>query len=302
MPSVPTPLTVSRQEALREVITRLRAAGIDTPALDARGLLMHAAGLTTTQLYAWPDEPLSADSLARLALATDRRLAGEPLARILGEWEFWGLSFALAPSTLVPRPDTEVLIDAALVEHARIAAIKPDSGFRFLDLGTGSGCIAVALMHELRQKNAGRNVEGVAVDLSREAAATARENARRHNVADALHFVVGEWANALPACGFDLIVSNPPYIESDAIAGLDIEVREHDPHLALDGGADGLDAYRMIFADAPRLLRDKGAVIVEFGMGQATAVAGIARAHGFLPARPLPDLSGTERVIVATFP
>ncbi|MGV6871173.1 peptide chain release factor N(5)-glutamine methyltransferase [Pseudochelatococcus sp. B33] len=292
---------ISRQDALRDLTARLAMAGIDTPALDARVLLMHAARLSATDLYAWPDEALPPDALERLAAAAARRLAREPLARILGEREFWGLPFALAPATLVPRPETELIVEAAIAEHARIAATRPGEAFRFLDLGTGSGCIAVALMHELRRTGKAGDARGVAVDLSPEAAATARRNADRNGVGDGLSCVVGSWGAALAGRGFDVILSNPPYIESAAIAGLDAEVREHDPCLALDGGADGLDAYRAIFAEAPRLLRADGAVIVEFGRGQAPTVAGIAAAHGFSVAVPVADLAGTERVIVATF-
>lgn len=293
---------VSRQQALRTLTEQLGGAGIDTPGLDARVLLRHAAGLTATDLYAWPDEPVSPEALTRLAALADRRIAREPLARILGEREFWGLPFALAPATLVPRPDTEVLIEAAIAQHARISAARPEDRFRFADLGTGSGCIAVAFMHEARRRAGDLDIRGVGVDISPEAAATADRNARRNGVGECLSFVVGAWGTALPARMFDIILSNPPYIESATIADLDPEVREHDPWLALDGGPDGLDAYRAIFFDAPRLLRPGGAVIVEFGIGQGAAVAGIAAACGLSPAEPMRDIAGTERVIVATLP
>lgn len=291
---------VSRQQALKELTARLRAAGIESAALDARVMLMQAAALSATDLYAWPDAPLAPEAGARLAAMAARRIAREPLARILGTREFWGLPFALAPATLVPRPDTEVLVEAAIAMHATRAAARPGRGFRFVDLGTGSGCIAVAVMHELRRLGRHADALGVAVDLSPEAAATARANAAVNGVDDRLTFLAGSWGAALAEQGFDMILSNPPYIETGVIAGLDAEVRHHDPHLALDGGADGLDAYRAIFADAPRLLRKPGAVIVEFGAGQAAPVAAIAAAHGFAVARVIPDLGGIERVIVAT--
>lgn len=278
----------SRKQALQELTLRLRQAGLDSPALDARLLLMAAAGIDAAALYAWPDLPLSEKEHGRLEEMARRRLAREPVAHILGEWEFWGLPFALSCATLVPRPETELLMEAALARHTRFAA-----GFTFLDLGTGSGCIAVALAHEWPQ------ARGVAVDRSVEALSMARRNAVRNGVEQRLSFVAGSWGDALRG-PFDLIVSNPPYIESAAIAGLDMEVRAFDPILALDGGSDGLAPYRAIFSDAGRLLRPGGAVIVEFGQGQAPAVARIAEAGGLQAQAPLRDLAGIERVIVAT--
>lgn len=292
---------LSRQEILREVSERLRAAGIDTPALDARVILMHATGLSTAELYAWPDKPVPSEALAQIDAMAVRRAAREPLARILGEREFWGLPFLLAPATLVPRPDTEILVEAALAEHARITASRPGEALRFLDLGTGSGCIAVAFLHELHQLGKDDNTHGVAVDISCDAATMARRNAALNSVDDRLSLAVGSWGAALGESRFDIILSNPPYIESAVIADLDTEVRVHDPRRALDGGTDGLDAYREIFADAPRLLRPGGAVIVEFGQGQAPAVAAIAAQNGFSVAPAIADLAGTDRVIVATY-
>ncbi len=292
---------LSRQEILRGVTSRLRAAGIDKPALDARVMLMHATGLSTADLYAWPDKPVPPEALARIDAMAARRAAREPLARILGEREFWGLPFILAPATLVPRPDTEVLVEAALAEHARIADARPGETLRFLDLGTGSGCIAIAFLHELQQTKKDVYINGLAVDISSDAATAARRNADMLGVGNLLSFAVGSWGAGLAASRFDIILSNPPYIESGVIAELEIEVRVHDPHLALDGGTDGLDAYREIFADAPRLLRPGAAVIVEFGQGQAPAVAAIAAQNGFSVARTIADLAGTDRVIVATY-
>lgn len=295
----------SRADALRHLTERLRAAGVESPALDARVLLMYAADLSATDIYAWPDKALPPDAAQKLAELGERRAAREPLARILGEREFWGLPFMLAPATLVPRPDTEILLETALAETARIVAEQPGGLFRFADLGTGSGCIAVAFMHELCKISREYDAYGIAVDLSHEAASMARRNAIRTGVDDRLGFITGSWSEALADESLDLILSNPPYIESAAIATLDAEVRDHDPRLALDGGCDGLAPYRAIYADARRLLRSGGAVVVEYGIAlsgasQAEAIAAIALANGLSPGRPIPDLAGVERVIVAT--
>lgn len=295
----------SRADALRHLTEKLRAAGVETPALDARVLLMHVADLSATDIYAWPDNPLLQEAAQKLSALGERRAAREPLARILGEREFWGLPFTLAPATLVPRPDTEILVETALTETARMDAECPRALLRFADLGTGSGCIAVAFMHELYKIGRGNDAYGIAVDLSPEAASTARGNAKRNSVDDRLGFITGSWSEALADKSLDLILSNPPYIESIAITALDAEVRDHDPRLALDGGTDGLAPYRAIFADARRLLRPGGAVIVEYGIdlsgiSQAEAIAHIALANGLSPGRPVSDLGGIQRVIVAT--
>ncbi|KMO27620.1 SAM-dependent methyltransferase, partial [Methylobacterium tarhaniae] len=172
--------------------------------------------------------------------------AGEPVARIIGAWEFWGLPFGLSSDTLVPRPDTETLVEAALG-----LGLGPDAPHRLADLGTGSGCILVALLTEWPQ------AVGLGIDRSPGACVTARANAARNGVADRAAFAVGDWASALSG-PFDVVVANPPYIASEVIAGLSGEVRDHDPRLALDGGADGLDAYRTILAQVPRLLAPGG--------------------------------------------
>lgn len=289
----------SRAEELTRLTADLRAAGIDTAALDARLLLAAAARLSTIDLYTWPDVPLDAASHARLAAMAARRLAREPVARILGQREFWGLPFHLSPATLVPRPETEHVVEAAIAEHARIVAGRDKSAqtgapFTIADLGTGSGCIAVAAAHELADARA------IAVDLAPDAAIAARGNAVRNGVGDRVSVIVGSWASALADRCADLVLSNPPYIETLDLEGLDTDVKDYDPRLALDGGADGLHAYRQIFADARRILRPDGAVVVEFGRGQAAAIADIARANGLLPRPAILDLAGTERVIVAT--
>ncbi|TVR09966.1 MAG: peptide chain release factor N(5)-glutamine methyltransferase [Salinarimonadaceae bacterium] len=267
---------------MRSVRDALREAGADDPALDARILTLEAAGLDATAFARDPDAPLSAQAAARIADWTARRAAGEPVWRILGAREFRGLRFALSPATLEPRPDTETLVELALAEPAA----GPEA--RVLDLGTGTGCILLALLHELP------DARGLGVDRSSEAAATARANARALGLADRAAFVVGDWGAAL-AGTFDLVVSNPPYIPDGDIDGLGREVREHDPRLALAGGADGLEAYRTILAQAPGLLAPGGALVVEYGVGQGESIRALAEAFGLERAGSARDLGGVER-------
>lgn len=218
-----------------------------------------------------------------------RRLAGEPVARILGEKEFYGLSFVLNEATLVPRPETELLVDLAL------DWLRGRGDAVILDLGTGTGCIPIAIL-----ANAPR-VRAVAVDLSARALDAARENAVRHGVAERMELCEGSWFDPLPKSeggGFDLIASNPPYIESAAIATLAPEVRDHDPHLALDGGPDGLEPYRIIAAGAAARLVPGGALMVEVGSAQGAAVAGIFTGAGFSNLVIHKDLAGLDRVVI----
>lgn len=278
----------SRHEALIRATRTLDEAGIPEARGDAHFLVLHTLGLDATALALDGQAaigPLQAEALSE---NLRRRLDGEPVARILGEWEFWGLPFSLSPETLVPRPDTETLVEAAL-EHSRDSA----GPLRIADLGTGSGCILVALLHELQQAS------GLGSDLSLDALATARGNARLNGVAERAGFLRGDWCAALGG-PFDLIVSNPPYIARDAITDLSEEVRSHDPRAALDGGLDGLDAYRAILngiAQRPGLLAPGGALMLEIGYDQAEAVAQLAEAAGFEPAILRRDLAGRDRVV-----
>ncbi len=256
--------SISRAEALRRVRQVFEAAGLDTPALDARILLTEALGLAPADLVTRSEAALGRAGAARLDDYVSRRLAREPVARILGEREFWGLGFELAPETLVPRPDTETVVQAAFAQvPGRAAAPK------ILDLGTGSGCLLVALLHELP------NAFGIGLDRSFAALATARLNAARNGIGRRAAFLCCDWAAPL-AGRFDLIVANPPYIASCDLAALDPEVREHDPLLALDGGSDGLAAFRAIFRAAGGLLTDRGALVVEFGPGQEAELRQVA--------------------------
>ena len=281
---------LSRREALRRVTNAFAANGIEA-ASDARFLTLYTLGLRATDLALRGETPVGPEGAARLAAAVERRLAGEPVARILGAWEFWGLPFALSPATLVPRPDTETLVEAAL-------ALFPqrDQRFIFLDLGTGSGCILVALLTERP------NAFGIGLDRSYEALLTARANAAANGVADRAGFVHGDWCAPLRGpCA--LIVSNPPYIAHQSLAGLADEVRLHDPPAALDGGRDGLSAYRAILGrigprdGSPGLLASDGVLLFEVGHDQAEAVAELGRAAGLRHVSTTRDLAGHARVV-----
>jgi release factor glutamine methyltransferase len=277
---------MTRAEARRLLARAFDAAGLATPALDARVLLCEALAITTTELATRPEKALG-EGAARLAAFAARRLAGEPVARIRGVQEFWGMPFLLSPATLVPRPETETVVEAAL------AAVAGRPSPRILDLGTGTGCILVALLSELPQ------AIGFGVDRSLQAAATARRNAEANAVGDRAFFVAGDWAQPLAGL-FDLVVSNPPYIETAVVGELAPEVRLHDPRLALDGGADGLAAYRRITAEVTRLLAPSASLVVEVGAGQARQVCALMDSAGLVKSCVAHDLSGIERVVCAT--
>jgi release factor glutamine methyltransferase len=276
-------------EAARRTLTaRFKSARIDSAELDARMLAGAALGLDLTGLIAATTRIVTPDEAARLENFTQRRLAGEPVARILGVKEFWGLALQLSPATLVPRPDTETVVELALEmkrEH------RLDSPRRIADLGTGSGALLLALLSEWREAT------GVGTDISVEALQTASRNAERLGLAPRASFVACNYAAGLSGM-FDLIVSNPPYIRSVDIAGLGREVRDHDPRLALDGGADGLDAYRVLIPQAARLLASGGALIVEAGYGQSGPISELMATSGLTPESPAKaDLAGIPRAV-----
>jgi release factor glutamine methyltransferase len=249
-------------------------------------LVQHVLGCGHAVLAADPERVLSALQMQQVEACAERRLGHEPVARITGEKEFWGLSLRIGPAVLVPRPDTETLVEAALDQCPR------DQAVRIADLGTGSGAILLALLTERPRAT------GVGIDISEAAAATARENAARHGLAQRAVFVVGDFTAPLGG-ELDLVVSNPPYIACAEIAGLAPEVRDYDPHAALDGGTDGLDFYRRLAAEAGRILGRGGHVAVEIGQGQAAAVESVFARFGFVPAASArADLSGTARALV----
>jgi release factor glutamine methyltransferase len=266
----------------------LRAKGVETAELDARLLAERAFDLSRLELVTRERDVPQPDALARFESFATRRLAGEPVMRILGEREFYGRPFRLGAATLVPRPETEALVDIGIEALSNLPAP------RLLDLGTGTGCIAISLLAELPRAT------GVAVDLSPDAIAVAEHNAERHGVADRIAFRRGSWFEPLAAAErFDLIVSNPPYIETAEIGRLDIEVREHDPLLALDGGPDGLAAYRAIARQAARFLVPGGALLLEIGWQQAEPVSDLLAAQGLGDIAVRRDLAGHDRVVMA---
>ncbi|MGQ9366586.1 peptide chain release factor N(5)-glutamine methyltransferase [Azospirillum sp. ST 5-10] len=273
------------QSLRRAAEARLRAAGVDTPELDARLLAEHALGLDRGALFARAGEPVPDEDAARLLALVERRAAREPVSRILGSRGFWTLDLALDAATLDPRPDTETVVEAALDAVADRAA-----ALRVLDLGTGTGCILLALLAELP------NATGLGIDLSAAAVATAAANAAANGLAGRAAFRTGNWGEGL-AERFDLVVSNPPYIPSRDIASLEPEVRIFDPLRALDGGDDGLDAYRAIAAQLPGLLAPGGTAALEVGAGQAADVAALLARHGLEPSGVFRDLGGIERCV-----
>ncbi len=276
-------------EARRALAAKFRAGGLDTPDLDARILVGHALGLDHGALAAAATRRLGADEENAIAALASRRLTGEPVARILGFKEFWSLPLRVDAATLVPRPETETVVEAAL---AALDTGGPRARkLRIADLGTGSGALILALLSELP------NAFGVGTDSSTKALVVARDNARRLAQRRA-RFVACDMAAALRG-PFDAIVSNPPYIASGDIATLAPDVRDFDPHLALDGGPDGLYFYRAIAAAAPALLVPGGVLVVELGVGQAELVGHLFAAAGLAPSPPRPDLNGTPRALVA---
>jgi release factor glutamine methyltransferase len=279
------------EAARRALTTRFRAGSIDSAELDARILVGAVLGLDLTQLIAAAGRLLTADESSRIEDFAKRRCRGEPVARIIGRKEFWGLPLRLSSATLVPRADTETVVEQAL-EMMR-AETRPDRRLRIADIGTGSGAILLALLSELPDGY------GVGTDISEAALRTARRNAANLGLADRAGFVACDYAAAL-SDRFDLIVSNPPYVRSAEIAELTTEVRDHDPLKALDGGADGLDAYRAIIPQAMGLLTAQGALVVEVGHTQSEAVRRIMSAAGLtidVPAKT--DLAGIERAVAA---
>ena len=280
----------------RELAAHLRdswgesASGAHTASLDARLILAHALCVDAGSLALREHNPVSSEVRENSLAMTMRRASGEPVARIVGEKEFWSLPFRLSRGTLVPRPDTETLVSVAIDTIA--AAGLRSKPLRLLDLGTGSGCILLAMLSELP------DATGLGVDCDEDAVAMASENAQRLGLAERASFVVGNWTENI-ARPFDVILANPPYIEDGALSGLPIEVVGFDPRAALAGGHDGLDSYRQIIPTLPALLTATGFVVLEFGLHQARFVAEIAEIAGFAAVVKF-DLAGRERAALLT--
>jgi release factor glutamine methyltransferase len=282
------------ETARRTLAARFKSESIDSAELDARILLGAVLGLDLTGIITAAGRLLTSDQSIRLEEFTRRRLAGEPVARIVGLREFWGLPLHLSPATLVPRPDTETLVELAL----EMLRASPPSGrpLRIADLGTGSGAILLALLSELP------DAFGYGTDISIDALRTARGNAVHLGLASRAEFLACDYVAAL-AGPFDLIVSNPPYIRSADIPSLATEVRDHDPRRALDGGTDGLDAYRALIPQTARLLAPGGVLAVEVGEGQSADVERLMAAAGLtLEGPPKADLAGIPRAVAGRKP
>ncbi|MDP9195671.1 MAG: peptide chain release factor N(5)-glutamine methyltransferase [Pseudomonadota bacterium] len=275
---------VTARDLLRLAAESLKQAGIDTPVLDARLLLQHSLGCSREDLLG--DLSVTEQQQTDFEVLLRRRLAREPVSRITGRRGFWTHEFRLSPDTLDPRPDSETLVETAL-------DFFPDrpAPLRILDLGTGTGCLLLSILSEYP------HASGLGVDLAPGAVETASANARDLGLEGRAVFREGSWAEGIEEA-FDLVISNPPYIPAGDIAGLEPEVRDHDPRLALAGGADGLEAYRTIARDLPRLLKPQGYVLLEVGAWQADDISALLGAAGLAVLPHRRDLAGIDRVVV----
>jgi len=279
-------MAASMQALLSLAQARLRQAGCDTPRLDAVLLLAAATGTTPDGVRLNPDAPVEAAAAARFDLLVKRREAREPVAQILGRREFWGLDFIVSRSVLDPRADSETLIDAMLRQLS-----DRKMPLRLVDFGTGSGCLLLSLLHELP------GAWGVGIDRSEAALAVARENAGRLGLHERVAFTCTDWGSGI-AGAFDILISNPPYIETAVLPSLAPEVALYEPRSALDGGPDGLDTYRRLLPDMRRLAAPGALVGLEVGAGQGTAVTELLVAAGFEGVQPVADLAGHIRVLL----
>jgi release factor glutamine methyltransferase len=279
--------STARSEALAGIFETFQLSGIENPRREARLSLCAASGVSQVALITAPREPLGPAAWRVREFAT-RRAAGEPLSRIVGKREFWGLSFTISPQVLDPRPETESLVEASTA----ILRDRRDERLRILDLGVGSGSLLCALLVEFA------NARGVGVDISTDAVDVALGNLDACGLSERGEIRVGDWTNGLEGL-FDLIVSNPPYIPTAHLSRLPREVRDFDPWLALDGGIDGLAAYRRILKESRRILAPGGWLLAEFGANQAAAVTAIANQCGFTDVTTYQDLAGAERVVAA---
>jgi len=273
----------------REARARLAEAGVENAALDARLLVEHFTGTSRMDAIADPAREIDGTAAAAVKAALGRRIAHEPMHRILGRREFWSLDLRLSPATLEPRPDTETLVDLCLPFLKERAAAGRDC--RILDLGTGTGAIALALLDAVPAAIA------TGVDISEEALAKAAGNARDLGLGGRFKALHSNWFEKVSG-SYHVIASNPPYIPSQEIGNLQDEVRDFDPHRALDGGADGLDPYRVIAAEAAGFLETQGRVAVEIGHTQKNEVSGIFAAAGYVLTGTHRDLGGNDRVLV----
>lgn len=277
---------MSACEALRAAVLRLQQAGVESASQDARILLKEILGVTREQLLADTRLSLTSAQNKEYDAIIARRAARQPVAQLIGRREFWSLTFAVTPDTLDPRPDSETIIEAILARTPDRAA-----PLRLLDIGTGTGCLLLSLLSELP------SATGTAVDVCPKALEVAKGNAESLRLTQRASFVLSPWAKDIEG-PFDIIVSNPPYIPTAAIAALAPEVALHEPLLALDGGPDGLDAYRAIIAQLPRLLAPRGFAAFEIGIGQSRELQTLAEQHGLTVIGTKDDLSCITRCVL----
>lgn len=282
-------MTTLLSAAVSQARERFTQAGLADAAIEARILIGGLLGLSSTEVFTSGDRVLSDEEQQTIFSAIERRVGREPVHRILGRREFYGLDLMLSPETLEPRPDTEMLVDTMLPHVERILAAK--GTVRILDMGTGTGAICLALLKECPQ------ARGVGSDISQGALETAALNAANNGVADRFSTIRSDWFASIEG-RFDIIVSNPPYIRTDVIEHLDREVRTFDPIAALDGGIDGLEPYRMISEGAGDFLEDEGVIGVEIGFDQKHEVGSIFSGRGFRPIASVKDYGGNDRVMV----
>jgi release factor glutamine methyltransferase len=300
--SRPQSVAMDVRAALKEGMAQLRAANVPSSTLAAELLLMHALDRDRTWLYTHPEAELDTSMARDYFALIARRAAGEPTQYLTGKQEFWGLEFEVNPDVLIPRPETEHVIEVAL-ERLGVRGIKinmrtgePGPPLRIADVGTGSGCLAVALAHELP------HAEILATDISAAALDVARRNAARHGVSSRANFFEGDLLKPISASprSFDLIVSNPPYVAQDSAATLTREVREHEPHIALFGGPSGIEIYERLIQDAGELLRSGGVLVLELGYNSAQPVRAIlVEQRNWVNVSVTDDLAGIPRVLSA---
>jgi release factor glutamine methyltransferase len=278
-------MTLTLVKAWTAAKDRLKDAGIDQPSIDARLMLEVAAGVTRTEIVTDPYRELTAEQEATLEDYLTRRARREPVSHIIGRKGFWKILLQVNKNVLTPRPETEVIVDEVL------KAFPEQMGFSMLDLGVGSGTILLAVLAERPA------AKGLGIDASDEALAVARENAANLDLNTRAAFMHGDWTAGLGDASFDLVVSNPPYIPTKVIDTLEPEVRDHEPRLALDGGEDGLDAYRLLAPEILRVLKPAGMFAVEIGYDQSADVEALFREAGAQQVTTIKDLSTHDRVV-----
>jgi len=279
-------MTNSISDLLREASQALRDAGVPEARREAGSLLSHVIGKDRTFLISHAEDIVARDDLARFREAVTRRASGEPLQYITGVQDFYGREFRVTTDVLIPRPETELLVEAAL----EVIAHKPAP--LICDVGTGSGCIAITLVCERTDARA------VAVDVSAPALAVAEDNSRRHGVSDRMRFTISDCFESVDRTAFDLVVSNPPYVAAAALSGLQREVRDHEPLVALSSGVDGLDVIRRLLRDAPAFLKTDGYLIMEIGFDQGEKVQRLINENLWRLDEIRPDLQGIPRIVL----